>query len=128
MEQLLVKMRQTANLMLESVEFTFTAPETGLAFTADIDFRRNLYLIFKEMLQNIIKHATASQVAIVLQNKNGYFELQVSDNGVGIDPARNFSGFGMKNFQQRAQAVGGKIEISSEKNKGTRVLFCVKIP
>jgi signal transduction histidine kinase len=128
MEQLLVKMRQTANLMLEAIDFDFNAPEAGLSFTADIDFRRNLYLIFKEILQNVIKHAAASRVEITLTETDGRLILQVSDNGVGIDPARENTGTGLHNFQRRAQALGGKIEIFSEKNQGTRVLFSVKIP
>lgn len=128
MEQLLVKMRQTANLMLEAIDFDFNAPEAGLAFTADINFRRNVYLIFKEILQNIIKHARATQVEIVLSEQNGFFELQVTDNGIGIDTTRGESGTGMKIFQRRAQTLGGVIEIHSEKNQGTRILFRVKIP
>lgn len=128
MDKLVVKMRQTANLMLEHIDFSFNAPATEISFAADVNFRRNLYLIYKECLQNIIKHAQATKVEIAITMSGSCFQLRVSDNGIGFDAAREFAGNGLKNFQWRAAEMGGTIEISSDRSSGTTVRLVIKIP
>jgi len=128
MDRLLVKMRQTANMMLENVDFTFDLPPESITFTVDVNFRRNLYLVFKECLQNIIKHAQATRVEIAITLSNKCLQLRVSDNGVGFDIQPEHPGNGIRNFQQRAAELGGTIEISSNKGNGTTIKLAVKIP
>jgi signal transduction histidine kinase len=126
MDKLMVKMRETANLLLESVDFTFLMPEAGIAFEAEIDFRRNLYLIYKEILQNIIKHAQATKVEITIYKSDQCFGLRVADNGIGFDPAKEYLGNGLKNFQRRAMAMGGTVEVTSSKGHGSNVTLTVR--
>lgn len=128
MEKLLVKMRQTANLVLEAHDFTFHAPAAGMAFIADVDFRRHLYLIYKEILQNIVKHAQATKVEITINKSDQCLGLRVADNGIGFDPAKEYPGNGLKNFKRRAQELGGTVEVTSRQGHGTVVALTVKIP
>jgi signal transduction histidine kinase len=80
----------------------------------------------REILHNIAKHAQASTVTVRLTGDPERIELSVTDDGVGFDVervgAREADGhFGLRGLRERAEQVGGTVEISSEKRKGTRV-------
>ena len=124
-DKFLAKMRETANMMLEIQDFTFNVPEGGITLETDLNFRRNLYLIYKECLQNIIKHSRAQKVEIELRQKDNSLILRVGDDGVGFDTGREYSGNGLKNLRRRAADIGGKLEIISEIGKGTTVTLVV---
>lgn len=80
--------------------------------------RRNVFMIVKETLNNILKHAKASKVTINYSEMPGLFKLTIQDNGVGIDMdnLREF-GNGLKNMKQRAESIGCTYSISN--NNGT---------
>jgi signal transduction histidine kinase/ligand-binding sensor domain-containing protein len=124
-DKFLAKMRETANMMLEIQDFTFSVPEGGITLERDLNFRRNLYLIYKECLQNIIKHSRAQKVEIELRQKDNSLILRVGDDGVGFDSGREYSGNGLKNLRRRAGDIGGKLKIVSEAGQGTTVTLTV---
>jgi len=103
LEKLLAKMRETANMMLEGMDVVFKQEIKESGLTNDLNFRRNLFLIFKEILQNIIRHANASQVIINLHHNEKQFTLSVKDNGAGFNTKTEFKGNGLLNFQRRAK-------------------------
>jgi ligand-binding sensor domain-containing protein/signal transduction histidine kinase len=124
--KLLVKMRQTTNLMLENIDFTYTLPEKKPVIKTDINFRRNLFLIYKEILQNIIKHAKATSVSISIYNSNSILGLQVKDNGIGFDTGKRYQGNGLINLNNRARDIQGELTIESCVGSGTQVRLTVK--
>lgn len=82
----------------------------------------HLYRIAQESASNAIRHATAKNILITLVHKNHEFELAINDDGRGMkaaSPAGN--GIGHHIMQYRANILGGKLEISSTPNKGTRI-------
>jgi len=87
----------------------------------------SLYGISNEALNNILKHAHASEVAVSLEKKMDNIILEISDNGIGFDPdsVEQFGGLGLKGMQERAEQVGGNIQVKSGKN-GTQVT--VEVP
>lgn len=89
--------------------------------------RRNLYLIFKEAVNNAAKYAQCSEVELVFGAANGILTLEINDNGQGFDPGSKEAGNGLYNMRQRAAEIGGKLEIISAPGKGTRVTFRVKV-
>jgi signal transduction histidine kinase len=126
MEKLIIKMRETANMMLNSLDFIFDASRDGFPTETDINFRRNFYLIFKEALQNIIKHSLAKKVVITLLADQTCIKLYVRDNGVGFETSVNYRGQGLKNIVQRAKEMSSLVEIKSEINKGTEIILTKK--
>lgn len=128
LEKLLAKMRETANLMLEGMDVDFNFDVDKSSFNNDLNFRRNLFLLYKEILQNIVRHAKASQVIIKLDQNEKQFTLSVKDNGIGFNTKTEFKGNGLKNFQHRAEEMNGEIVVSSEPDMGTQVKLSVKIP
>ena len=98
------------------------------------EMRHNLFLAFKEALNNVVKHAAASEVHIRLVLKAGAFDLSVEDNGCGLEPeaARNqadrfASGNGLRSMARRLAEIGGRCDIRSQPGQGTKVLFVVPL-
>lgn len=126
---LLLHMKETAEELLgqKGIAYTLDLPEEELPRSLKMEFRRNLFLIYKEMLHNIVKHAEASKVEITLTRMNGVLQLQVADNGRGFDEGENGNGSGLKSMRARAEELNGKLEIESRPEAGTRVRLEVKV-
>ena len=80
----------------------------------------------REILHNIDMHARAATVTVRLAGNKERIELEVTDDGVGFDVSRTAGReadghFGLRGLRERAEQVGGSVEISSEKRKGTTV-------
>jgi two-component system nitrate/nitrite sensor histidine kinase NarX len=81
-----------------------------------------LYRICQEALNNIAKHAKASQVEIELQHASGGLELFIRDNGQGFDLSQTTSGhYGLGMMRERAEAVGAVLVITSQPGHGTEI-------
>jgi signal transduction histidine kinase len=80
------------------------------------------YRIAQEALHNVVKHAHASRVDIILSSDNGNASLMVRDNGVGFEAGQAFPGhMGLVSFSERAASIGAKIEVESAVGSGTAV-------
>jgi len=83
--------------------------------------RRDVYLIYKEALTNIHKHAHAKNVWInVFQNQN-HLTMQIKDDGKGFVTSSVTHRNGLKNLRSRVEKWNGKIQIGSEAGKGTTI-------
>jgi signal transduction histidine kinase len=82
-----------------------------------------LYNIAQEALNNALKHAHANSVQIHLRFGENETEMEISDDGVGFEPAVEGmgGGFGIPGMQERSQKIGGKLQIISTPGKGTSV-------
>lgn len=107
------------------IEFSFRAPAGGLETRLDAGVRRQLYLIFKEAVNNAARHSRCTQAEIEFDVAQGLLLLRVRDNGRGFDPngaaATGRNGNGLASMRERARALGGEIEIISRANLGTAV-------
>ncbi|MBI2902047.1 MAG: GAF domain-containing sensor histidine kinase [Candidatus Methylomirabilis oxyfera] len=84
--------------------------------------------IVREAIANIIKHAKATSVGIRLSSKHDHLLLSVKDNGVGftLGEVTASAGLGLRNMEQRASSVGGRLVVKSAPGKGTEVT--IRIP
>ena len=83
-----------------------------------------VYRICQEGLNNIAKHAAASRVRIKLQYAAGKVDLHIQDNGRGFDSNLSVPGhYGLSMMNERAEAIGAKLEIMSRPGKGTAVIL-----
>jgi len=87
------------------------------------EFKLSIYRIVQELLQNIVKHANATQVLVQLVMQDMALNITVEDNGVGFDIGRNDSGLGILNLQSRIKSMNGHISIESAKGNGTSVFI-----
>ena len=82
-----------------------------------------LYRIAQEALNNVIKHARASQVTLSLHNYPEQVELRIKDDGRGFDPSHVTPGhLGLGIMRERAQSLGITFEIASQPGQGTEIV------
>jgi len=87
-----------------------------------------LYLIFKEALNNAVKYSQCTQIDLILNLKNRFLKLELSDNGKGFDGTIKGSGNGWKNMHKRTDYLNGKLTIDSEPGKGTKIIVSIPYP
>jgi len=126
-DDLLLHIKEAAEELLgqKGIAYTLDIPQDELPQSLKMEFRRNLFLIYKEMLHNVVKHAEATKVEIALTRMNGVLQLQVADNGKGFCTEAVGNGNGMKSMQARAGELNGQLEIDSQPERGTRVTLSV---
>lgn len=88
--------------------------------------RKDMFLIFKETLNNALKYSSASKIDICLRKESDNIVLSIKDNGSGFDPKMVSKGNGLKNMQARANNINAILSIESEKNMGT--IVTIRIP
>jgi len=113
-----------ASGLLSCVEFPGSLPRRPIS----AQVRHNLFLAFKEALNNLVRHAAARRVRICLTVQPGGFSLSVEDDGVGfsVDASaapRADAGNGLANMCARLTAMGGRCSVGSVPGRGTRVVF-----
>lgn len=94
------------------------------------DVRHNIFLIVKEALTNVLKHAGAGEVNMQIKVTPKNLEIIIADDGKGFDPGAAASGQhnGLDNMRRRAAAVGGKLTLASSPATGTRMELLVGFP
>jgi PAS domain S-box-containing protein len=98
-------------------------------FVLPSDVQVAFYRVCQEALNNVAKHAKASQVDINLKQAGTVFELQVRDNGKGFNLTQPLPGhFGLSMMRERAEAVGAVLTITSQSGLGTELTMCWTVP
>jgi PAS domain S-box-containing protein len=87
-----------------------------------------IYRIILEALNNILKHAQASEIRISIQIVDKWVEITVHDNGKGFDPraVKHRGGMGLTTMRERAERLGGELDIHSNPDQGTKI--SIRIP
>ena len=124
-----VRIREYAIPLFESknIQFQFVAPEELDNLPLSMEMRRNLFLIAKESVNNLVKYSQCNQANIIFSYTHSILTMEIADNGIGFDITQTSRQSGLRNMRQRATQIGGNIEIQSENNRGTRVILSVKI-
>jgi len=90
--------------------------------------RHSLFLAVKEALNNVIRHASATEVELQISQSPDRLQVVVTDNGRGFDWNKIQPGDGLANLQARLEALHGQCHIESQAGKGTTVRFSVPLP
>ncbi|MDF2815360.1 MAG: histidine kinase [Paenibacillus sp.] len=81
-----------------------------------------LFLIIQEGMANVVKHASARHVDLLLQDNGKQYVLQINDDGIGFqDEGERMHSYGLSTMRERALKLGGELEITSKTGAGTRV-------
>jgi two-component sensor histidine kinase len=110
------------------IDLRFQADDCEEQRRTSSDFRRQLYLIFKEAVNNAARHSACTQARVEMHVWKGRLELRISDNGKGFDPTTAGTGNGLVNMQRRATRLGAKLELQSELGSGTDLKLTVPLP
>ncbi len=94
----------------------------------NIDARKNLLLIAKEAINNILKHAEATRIDVFFNEQNKMVLLEIQDNGIGMkETEKTFSGNGLQNMKNRTEKINGEFKIKSELGVGTTISCLVPL-
>lgn len=121
-ENLLLRCKRFAADLLDSRGIKHTFEHQG-AFSGkpSINERKNIWLIFREILTNIARHSEAKRVTIRLNLDGGRLLLFVEDDGNGFNPEEiQEDGNGVQNIKERAEQINGKASLQIKKGEGTR--------
>ena len=128
LSDLIYRMRRFADdtFGATDIAFRFSAPESVQHLRLGADVRRELLLILKESVTNIVKHARATETSVDLAVEGPRLLLTIRDNGRGFDPDAAFDGNGVQSMRSRVQSLGGRLAITSTPGRGTTVAMEVQ--
>jgi signal transduction histidine kinase/ligand-binding sensor domain-containing protein len=121
LEKVVAKMKAFSDNMLNPLGIHIDYNLTTQAETLSMQSRRDLFLFFKEAINNIAKYAKATAVEISLKKEAGTLQLIIRDNGIGFDQQEMGNGNGMHTLRDRAQSLNGKADITSNSEQGTTI-------
>lgn len=122
-ENIINKMRVTAIELFEArnIEVDIDIDDNLNSLKMGMVDRKNFYLFFKEVINNIAKYSKATSVSIILKFEFSKIKLTVKDNGVGFKQDENLIGNGLNNMKKRANDLKGEFKIHSDLNSGTKI-------
>ncbi len=80
-----------------------------------VDFRQNVFLIFKEAINNAVKYSECDKIFVRITYSSKEFTMEISDNGIGLDLNAPGKGNGLKNMKMRAEKIGAELELINKK-------------
>jgi two-component system, NarL family, sensor histidine kinase UhpB len=122
-EKIILRMRSFAYELLgaKKIDFEFTADENASKLKLPMDVRKNLYLIFKEATNNLVKYSEAKRASFSITRDKNHLTMLIRDNGKGFDAEKESSGNGLKNMKKRAEEIRAKLLIESYAGNGTTI-------
>jgi len=125
LKDFVTRMRQSLRVILNHPDISLVVePAVFRDRPLGLLFRRHVFLAFKEVLNNVRKHAQTRRASVKVEIELDRLRFTVRDEGVGFDPKETgASGHGMSNLKRRASRVSGSIRIDSAPGKGTEVTF-----
>ena len=123
-EQLINRMRSFSEPLLAgaNINYKITCSDDLHKLKLNTGIKRNLYLIFKETVNNVAKHSQSKNCTIDIYYQNKRLYINIVDDGVGFDESHTKKNRnGLKNIQDRAKQIKAQIKIDSVKDQGTTV-------
>jgi len=108
------------------IDFEFRAPQSQQDIPLGADMRRDVFMIFKEGINNIVRHSQCTRAAIEFAIADRRLRLTIADNGAGFNPAAASEGNGMFTMRQRAKQIGGTLDVQSS-STGTTLMLEVPV-
>jgi signal transduction histidine kinase len=112
---------------LGDVNLSFGTPRIEQNMKLGIDVRRDLFLIYKEAINNAARHGRCANVKILFSAAVSGLSLIVEDDGVGFTAVEEDEGQGLPSMRRRAQMMGGKLHVESGDGRGTTIRLEVPI-
>ena len=127
LSDLVHRMRRFASdtFAASNIAFRFQAPNTQTDVRLGANLRREVFLIFKESINNLARHSRCTDAQIEFQNAADELMLKVSDNGSGFDPEKRSDGHGLGSMRERANSIGGRFFVESTPGEGTKITLIV---
>lgn len=123
--KMIVRMKELAAELLEPLQIKYEFKEEGdLAdLRISLEQRKNVYLIYKEGLNNLVKYSKATLVQVTFNCTPTGLRLEIHDNGNGFEMNGSGRGNGLRNMHSRAAEMNATLNIDSRREAGTRILL-----
>lgn len=121
---------QEADRINKIDKLTVAITSNGNKIEPDHQKQLVIFRVIQECFQNIIKHANASHVNVQFIYKHSFFEILISDDGVGFEfnaESKNSAGMGLMNIFNRVKLIGGESNLTSTPGNGTQVAISVPV-
>jgi signal transduction histidine kinase/ligand-binding sensor domain-containing protein len=125
------RMRRFASDVLASngTDLEFHTPVERADASLQSDLRREVFLVFKESINNIARHSHCKHVSVLLSLQGKQLVMRICDNGQGfLTKSGDGQGHGLASMRDRAQRLGGDLRVDSEPGKGTTITLTVPLP
>jgi signal transduction histidine kinase len=124
----LPKFRRYASDLCESkgINYNIEMPKNFSGKSLKMEQRHDLWLVFKEIVTNAVKHSQCKKLNIKLFTDSDFLHLHISDNGIGFDAATPSANNGVKNIKARTKSLNGTAELVTTFGNGTQ--WKIKIP
>ncbi|MEO8088014.1 MAG: tetratricopeptide repeat protein [Bacteroidota bacterium] len=128
-EKIILRMKSFAYELLgaKKIDFEFTADDSVSKLKLPMEVRKNLYLIFKEATNNMVKYAAANKASFAISGNSKKLTMFIRDNGKGFDVSKESQGNGLKNMKKRAMEIGANLLIESEAGTGTTIQLILNL-
>ncbi len=125
LQELILRIRSSYHEILEfsQIDFVIENIDALAEISLPLNYRQNLYLILKEVVNNSIKYSEADLLQLEINIKKNILEIIFTDNGKGFEIEKIKFGNGLKNIKKRADAIGAKLDYFSKLGKGTKITF-----
>jgi ligand-binding sensor domain-containing protein len=129
LDVMMSRIREYATAMFEAqgIRCTLSMPPGINEMKMSLEDRRQLYLIIKEAVNNIVKHSSCSHARLVIAVHKKELLVTIQDDGQGFDSNLRLRGNGITNMRERASAMGGHLTIESGTECGTTINFRTRI-
>jgi signal transduction histidine kinase len=124
---MIIKLKETASKLFMNINWSFYVEKEINFEKFNLEQRRNIFLIFKESLNNIQKHAQAKNCSISFFIEQDILVMRITDDGIGFDETINKINDGVKSINRRAEKLSAIVKITSKINQGTTVELRVPI-
>jgi ligand-binding sensor domain-containing protein/signal transduction histidine kinase len=123
------RMRRFASdvLTARNIAFEFSAPDEDDDVPLGANIRREVFLIFKESVNNLVRHSGCTEAEIEFRAEPGKLWLKLHDNGRGFDAAQKSQGHGLASMRERTIGLGGELNIISSNGQGTTLTVSIPL-
>jgi len=127
--KIILRMKSFAYELLgaKNIDFEFVADDEISKVNLTMEVKKNLYLIFKEATNNMVKYADANKAMFSIKGERNSLTMMIHDDGKGFDMNKSTEGNGLKNMKKRAIEIGAQLMIDSFPGKGTTIQLSVAV-
>ncbi|MGB8192210.1 MAG: ATP-binding protein, partial [Chitinophagaceae bacterium] len=129
LEDLVTRIREFGLKLCDAKDIAFKVhiSESFKTSKLDLEQRRNLYLIFKECLNNAIKYSNCTIIQLFITQQRRHLKMVIEDNGKGFSEEAITKGNGLNNIRKRAMEINGNATIESAPGRGTRIDILINL-
>ncbi|MCY7291518.1 MAG: histidine kinase [Ferruginibacter sp.] len=129
LNNLFIRMKRYAGDMMDgkNISYDINFPEKIIDIKIDMNKRKDLYFIFKEAVNNLIKYSCAANAVISITIQQNKLILNIEDDGKGFDVKTILPGNGSENMKHRAESLKANLIMESKEGKGTKILLNMSI-